>query len=212
MVRRVTATQVESAKYITESIQALRLLHTFGAQQATVIAANRLLGKTQEQLQKRAFIFYLPEPILDTVPMVALAILAAAAVLFQGGQAAILPMLLTFLLALQRLSVRLKATATTITRFVDNSARMLRLETILDQRDKVFEQSGTKPFTGLWDEIQFKSVSLTYTQDNVLALKNLTFTIPRNQVIALVGESGAGKSSIVDLLLGLYQPTNWSTL
>lgn len=207
IVKRVTATQVESAKYITESIQAMRLLHTFGTQKQTIRTANQLLGKTQEQLQKRAFIFYLPEPILDMLPMVALAVLAASAVLLQGSQATLLPLLLTFLLALQRLSVRLKSTANTITRFVDNSARMLRLEIILDRRDKVFEQSGKQSFKGLKTDIKFESVSLSYTNDDIFALKKLSFTLPRNQVTALVGESGAGKSSIIDLFIGLYQPT-----
>ena len=207
VVKRVTATRVESFKYITESIQALRLLHTFGTQQQTIATVTQLLGKTQEQLQKRAFIFYLPGPILDTLPILALAILAASAVLFESSQATILPMLLTFLLTLQRLSVRLKATAGTITRFADNSARMLRLEKILDRRDKEFEHSGVQSFTGLKADIEFCSVSLSYSNDNTFALRDLTFTIPRNKVTALVGESGAGKSSIVDLFIGLYQPT-----
>ncbi|NEP22330.1 ABC transporter ATP-binding protein [Moorena sp. SIO3I6] len=207
VVKRVTASQVESAKYITQSIQALRLLHTFGTQPQTLTGANQILGKIEKQLKKRALVFFLPEPILETLPMVALGILAASAVLFEGGKATILPLLLTFLLALQRLSGRLKATSGTITAFVDNSGRMVRLETILDQRDKVFEHSGTEQFTRLREDIEFKSVSLSYTNDDDLALKNLTFTLPRNKVTALVGGSGAGKSSIIDLFLGLYQPT-----
>ncbi|NEO96144.1 MAG: ATP-binding cassette domain-containing protein, partial [Moorea sp. SIO3G5] len=154
-----------------------------------------------------SLVFYLPEPILETLPMVALGILAVSAVLFEGGTATILPLLLTFLLALQRLSARLKGTSTTITFLVDNSARMVRLETILDQRDKVFEHSGTEQFTRLREDIEFKSVSLSYSNDDNLALNNLTFTLPRHQVTALVGESGAGKSSIIDLFIGLYQPT-----
>ncbi|NEO23728.1 ABC transporter ATP-binding protein, partial [Moorena sp. SIO4A5] len=207
VVKRVTASQVESAKYITQSIQALRLLHTFGTQPQTLTGANQILGKIEKQLKKRALVFYLPEPILETLPMVALGILAASAVLFEGGKATILPLLLTFLLALQRLSGRLRATSGTITAFVDNSARMVRLETILDQRDKVFEHSGTEQFTRLREDIEFKSVSLSYSNDDNLALNNLTFTLPRHQVTALVGESGAGKSSIIDLFIGLYQPT-----
>lgn len=207
IVVQVNATQVESAKYNTESIQALRLLHTFGTQEQTVTIANQFLERTRINLQKRAFIFFLPEPILDLLPMVALALLAASAVLFQGNQATILPLLLTFLLALQRLSVRLKTLAGTITRFADNSARMLRLETILDRRDKTFEQSGDEPFTGLRGDIQFQDIHLSYNGDSAFALKGLTFTIPQKRVTALVGESGAGKSSIVDLLLGLYSPT-----
>lgn len=208
IVRRVTATQVESAKYITESIQALRLLHTFGTQPATVDTAAHLLSQTQIQLQKRAYLFYLPGPILEIIPILALAVIAISAVLFQGSQSDILPLLLTFLLALQRLSIRLKATAGAATQFIDNSARMYRLDNILDRRDKEFEQSGAHPFTGLESAIEFQHVSLSYTNDDTFALKDLTFTLPRHQVTALVGESGAGKSTIVDLLVGLYQPTS----
>lgn len=207
VVKRVTESQVELAKYITQSIQALRLLHTFGTQQQTITGVNGLLGKMEKQLKRRALVFYLPDPILETLPMVALGILAASAVLFEGGQTTILPLLLTFLLALQRLSTRLKATSKTITIFADNSARMARLETILDKKDKVFEHSGSRPFTRLREDIEFKSIRLSYSNDDDFALNNLTFTLPRNQVTALVGESGAGKSSIIDLFMGLYQPT-----
>ncbi len=207
VVKRVTESQVELAKYITQSIQALRLLHTFGTQKQTITGTNGLLGKMEKQLKKRALVFYLPEPILETLPMIALGILAASAVLFEDGQTAILPLLLTFLLALQRLSTRLKATSGAVTKFADNSARMARLETILNKKDKVFEHSGSKPFTRLREDIEFKSVKLSYSNDDEFALNNLTFTLPRNQVTALVGESGAGKSSIIDLFLGLYQPT-----
>lgn len=207
VVKQVTAAQVEGAKYITESIQALHLLHTYGTQRQTVFAAQQYLEDIQEQLKKRAVIFYLPEPILDSVPMVALASLAAVAVLFQGEKSAILPLLLTFLLALQRLSVRLKSLAGSVTMLADNSARMLRLQTILDNHGKTFEKSGAKPFVGLQEDIEFRSVSLSYGEDGVFALKDLNFLIRRNQVTALVGESGAGKSSVVDLLIGLYPPT-----
>ena len=212
IVKRVNATQVESSKYITESIQALRLLHTYGTQRSTVDEVHKRLDRTREQLQKRAFIFYLPEPILDTIPMIVLAILATSAVLLNSQQANVLPLLLTFLLALQRLSVRLKALTGTVTMLADNSARMFRLETILASQDKTFEQSGSLLFSQLQTDIEFKNVSLSYSEDETLALQNLTFTIPYKKVTAFVGESGAGKSSIVDLLMGLYRPTSGQIL
>lgn len=208
VIRRVVESRVALAKYMTEGIQALRLLHTFGTQISTINQCNNLLNKTQIQLQKRAFFLYLPEPILEMLPMLALAILAASAVLMQGAEAAILPTLMTFLLALQRLALRLKSTAGTFTLLIDNSGRMHRLATILDGHDKDFEESGETIFPGLQSDIQFEHVSLSYGNNDDFALKELTFSIPRHRVIALVGESGAGKSSIVDLLLGLFQPSN----
>lgn len=207
VAKQVSNTRVEAVKWITESIQGLRLIHTFGTQKSTIDTASYRLDKMRLQLQKRAFIFYLPEPILESLPVIALAILASFAVLSENDTETILPMLLTFLLALQRLSVRLKAVAASVTGFSDNSGRMLRLEAILSEKDKEIERSGSQPLTELKSDILFQNVGLSYNSDSTFALKNLTFSLPRSKVTALVGESGAGKSSIIDLLIGIYRPT-----
>jgi len=205
--RRLNSAQVELSKRTTENIQALRLLHTFGTQQRAIDEVLILLRNVQLQLQNRAKVFYLTEPILDVLPILSLAILAALAFLMSGTPERILPLLLTFLLALQRLSIRLRGITGALTQLADNSAQMQRLNTILDRSDKQFVQVGGEPFVCLQTDICFEQVSLSYTDDRVLALQNLSFTIPKNQVTALVGQSGAGKSSIVDLLIGLYQPS-----
>lgn len=55
-------------------------------------------------------------------------------------------------------------------------------------------------------EIEFKKVSFKYEEsDNVL--ENVSFVIPAKEKVALVGHSGAGKSTIVNLIMKLYQPT-----
>ncbi len=204
---RLNFSQVELSKRMTENIQALRLLHTFGTQQRATDEVVQLLYDVQEQLQKRARLYYLPNPLLEVLPVVSLAILAALALLMSASFERILPLLLTFLLALQRLSIRIRGIAGGWTQLADSSADMQRLNCILDTSDKQFSIIGSEPFESLNSDICFESISLSYTDDQALVLQNLNFTIPRNQVTALVGQSGAGKSSIVDLLIGLYQPT-----
>lgn len=54
--------------------------------------------------------------------------------------------------------------------------------------------------------IEFKKVSFNYEEANTV-LTNVTFSIPAREKLALVGHSGAGKSTIVNLILKLYQPT-----
>lgn len=203
----LNAAQVELSKCMTENIQALRLLHTFGTQQRAVNEVVHLLYDVQTQLQKRAQLYYLPNPLLDVLPVVSLAILAVLALIMSTSFENILPLLLTFLLALQRLSVRVRGIAGGWTQLIDTSAEMQRLNYILDTDDKQFAIVGGDPFERLHTDIRFEAVSLSYTSDQAPVLQNLGFTIPRNQVTALVGQSGAGKSSIVDLLIGLYQPS-----
>lgn len=205
--RKLTSAQVELSKQMTEDIQALRLVHTFGTQQRTIDKMMRLLEAVQVQLQQRSLIFYLPEPILDVLPIFSLALLAGLAYAMTSTPETILPMLLTFLVALQRLSIRIRGVAVALSQLADNSANMQRVDSILTPSDKQFASVGGERFESLQTDICFQQVSLSYSNDQVFALKQLTFTIPRHQVTAFVGQSGAGKSSIVDLLIGLYQPS-----
>ena len=205
--RRLNMAQVETAKYMTENIQALRLIHTFGTQERATNDALGMLQTVQEKLQKRAKVFYLSEPVFDVLPILSLAVLAVVAYSLSQSADVILPLLLTFLLGLQRLALRLKVASGVFTNLVDNSARMRRLDTVLLTTDKQFVLKGSRSFKSLTSDICFENVTLTYGDSQMLALRNVSFKIPRNQVTALVGQSGAGKSSIVDLLLGLYQPS-----
>jgi len=73
--------------------------------------------------------------------------------------------------------------------------------------------NGSKQLHEPPQEIIFEDVSFHYpgkkTPD---VLRNITFSIKRNQNIAIVGENGAGKSTLIKLLTGLYHPTNGQIL
>ena len=60
------------------------------------------------------------------------------------------------------------------------------------------------------ESVQFQNVSLSY--EEVPALKNITFLATKGQSIALVGDSGAGKSSLVNLLVRFYDPLSGQIL
>jgi ATP-binding cassette subfamily B protein/subfamily B ATP-binding cassette protein MsbA len=208
VAHQLNSAQIDLGKQMTENIQALRLLHTFGTQQRATENVILLLKEVESQLQKRARIFYLPEPILDVLPILTLAILAALSYGMSNSPEVILPMLVTFLLALQRLAIRLRVLVGAFTQLIDNSARIHRLNFILDPTDKQFSITGGEKFENLQTDISFEDVTLSYMDDESSVLHGLNFAILRNQVTALVGQSGAGKSSIIDLLIGLYQTTS----
>ena len=62
------------------------------------------------------------------------------------------------------------------------------------------------------ESIELKNVQFTYPGKTEPALRDLTMTIGVNQVIGLVGASGSGKSTAIDILLGLIQPENGELL
>ncbi|MBI3011672.1 MAG: ABC transporter ATP-binding protein [Candidatus Omnitrophica bacterium] len=77
----------------------------------------------------------------------------------------------------------------------------------LRQRAQVLRQpSGALPFKGLVRGITFERVSFAYP-GHPPVLKEITITIPKGGMVALAGESGVGKSTLIDLLMGFYRPT-----
>ena len=73
-------------------------------------------------------------------------------------------------------------------------------------RSDLKSDAGKKKITGPMS-IEFRNVSFSYPLSNVNVLENLSFTIKEKEKVAIVGVNGAGKSTIVSLILGLYKPT-----
>ena len=58
--------------------------------------------------------------------------------------------------------------------------------------------------TKITGDINFKNVSFTYQDTNIVALKNISFSIKHGETLAIIGKTGSGKSTILDLIARLY--------
>ncbi|AFZ44895.1 ABC transporter related protein [Halothece sp. PCC 7418] len=159
-------------------------------------------------MEKQERLIKLTQPINQslTISTVGLLLILGFLIL-RNEEALLIPALFTFIAALNRLSGQLGGFAQVFSGFANNSGKMSRLNEILANEDKEWTRLGGKPFQALAEKIEFDNVSLCYFSDQAPALQHLNFVMPRGSVTALVGSSGAGKSSIADLLTGLYEPT-----
>lgn len=81
-----------------------------------------------------------------------------------------------------------------------------------DFRDFIERAGARMPRHGVatvdgFEEIRLDGVSLTYPGSQTSAVEDVTLTLRRGEVVALVGENGSGKSSLAKLIAGLYRPS-----
>ena len=143
-------------------------------------------------------------PIMETLGAVAIGV-----VIFVGGSAVIAGDMTTgefgsFTTALFMLYTPIKRVIGIITSFQDALIGGERIGQILDLQPKIIdgEQILQEPIR----EISVTNAHLHY--DDVAALNGVSLEIKHNEIVALVGKSGSGKSSLVNMILRLYDPSS----
>lgn len=208
----IAEVRVSVYKQIVESLQALRVIHTFARQSATIGQVHQLQAGLVPKLEYQSRLSRLSEPLGKILTLTTIAILLVVGFIILKDSNAVLPSLITFLAVLNRLSMHLNDVAGKVNLLAENSGEFSRLQEILEPEGKEFSRRSGKTFTGIHQDIRFDNISLQYSEAQAPALKNISFELEKGKVTALVGGSGAGKSSIADLLVGLYEPTQGAIL
>lgn len=99
-----------------------------------------------------------------------------------------------------------KSLSQSISNIQKGEASLVRVMDILDADVKVDEIPNPIKITDLHDKIEFKNVGFHYDKENLI-LKNFNLQIPRGKTVALVGQSGSGKTTIANLLARFYDVT-----
>ena len=90
------------------------------------------------------------------------------------------------------------------------SASQTRINEFLSTTSKI--KNPSNEIIEIEGEIEFKNVSFTYPESGINALKDISFNVKQGETLAIVGKTGSGKSSIVNLLLRNYDVNNGEVL
>lgn len=128
-------------------------------------------------------------------------------ILFANQISALSTVLLTYIVLLFRL-LPFIAQLNGLRENIARSAASIDIVYDLMRKDnKTFMPSGTVPYTHIQKGIIFEQVSFTYPESSHLVLRQVDLIVPKGTTLALVGSSGAGKTTLVDLMPRFYDPT-----
>ncbi|MES2273172.1 MAG: ABC transporter ATP-binding protein [Chlamydiota bacterium] len=196
-----------------QSLQGIRPIHIFNRSKYIVNKINDLL-LTIANFSKKVNLLNSSISMINEM----IGILVVGAILILGSfyltksQTIILPMLLTYLALSYRVASRLQMAMAYLGTAAFHFGPLKRVNGILETKDKEFILNEGEPFDQFFNKIEFRNVHLVYPDSLNAAVKDVSFTIPKGEVVAFVGLSGAGKSSLLDLLLRLYEPTQGEIL
>ncbi len=83
-------------------------------------------------------------------------------------------------------------------------ASLNRISELLDAKQDVVDRLGVDELTDVKGDIEFRNLSFRYPDGEYDVLKNVSFTIKAGEKVGLVGKTGSGKTSLVDLILRTY--------
>lgn len=200
----------QQLKALQEGLGAIRDVLLDGSQ-ATYLQIYRQADLPLRQLQaKNQYLGAFPRFTLEALGMVAIALLGGALVLQRGSGAAVVPLLGALALGAQRLLPALQQVYSGWAVLKGYNAALAAVLAMLDQAMPALT-NVTAPLP--WrQQLQLQSVSFRYAPEMPEVLNALTLEIRRGERLGLIGGTGSGKSTTVDLLMGLLVPTEGQLL
>lgn len=119
---------------------------------------------------------------------------------------------LGFLFIIFQIMPPIKELSNVANRLQESTAAASRVFEIIDEPISVINAPKSKTFLEFKNKIIFDNVSFYYERNHVEILSNVNFQVNRGEVVALVGPSGAGKTTLVDLIPRFYDVTDGSIL
>ncbi len=206
--RKFTRASVALNARTVEFLNGLRLVRTFARETYAIDKVEEAVASGVAHRRQSLVWSATIGPLSDALTTLGVALfLIGGYLVVYDGETAALPRLIVFLVVLYRLLPRIKFVNDRLGHVSSYWEFVRRVSEILRTDDKAYARTGGGAFAGLRRGVEFRGVSLRYLEDESWALRDLSFELPRGSMVALVGESGAGKSSVADLLIGLYEPT-----
>ncbi|MDD5419106.1 MAG: ABC transporter ATP-binding protein [Methanomicrobiaceae archaeon] len=205
LVRRNT----EQVEFVTERFGLLRLIKTFSTELAEHRRFSALAAGYRDTHTRYGMHGIAVETVFRGVFFFTAILILYVSLVFLHLS---LPLLMIFLFVMVRITAPLRNLGIKRHELARQLASFRKIDWILhDARAARTVQSGERIFPGFHSRIEITGVTYSYDKQTAV-LRDVTLSIRKNEMLALVGASGGGKSTLVDLIVRLYDPDSGEIL
>lgn len=203
--------QEQNAEILTqidETLGGLRVVKAFNAEGKLKLRFERLLNDTRRTFNRINRRYYLAHPVSEFLGTALIAvILWFGGVLILSDHSSIdAATFIYYLVIFYSIINPAKDLSKAGYGVRKGMASLERIDKILNTQSNIVECKNPVHIQSFEDCIRYEDISFSYRQD-VPVLQHINLTIPRGQMVALVGQSGSGKTTMADLLPRFYDPT-----
>ena len=192
--------------YLSEMLKGSRMIKIFQREKFELERSQKILRENTDIRVKVGFIMIRATPIMELLTgfMIAGFIYYSGFMIVSGEMG--INNFFSFLTAMMLAYQPIRSLATINMLFYQGAAGAERVFQVLDAEPNIKENQSLPSLKIEKGNIDFKNVSFSYPKTNTAAIKNINISIEGGSTAALVGHSGAGKSTIINLLPRFYDP------
>ena len=198
--------------HVEETLSGLRVIYGFNAQERAYRKFQKLNNEFHENQKKVYRQSYLANPLsefLGVVSVMVVLVIGGSLVLSERSTLSA-ELFITYIALFTQIITPVSNISSAFADYKRGEAALDRIQDFLAIEDQVEDRPDAMPVPGFHQEIAFQDVSFAYADTDVL--HNINLTIPKGKTVALVGSSGAGKTTLADLLMRFYDVTGGQLL
>ena len=210
-VGKVSKQQMQKAAvlntYLIEIFKNHKLMKIFQKEKYEKIRADEYLSNLKELSKKINIVYVRASPIMEAMTGIMIAILIFISAKLVVKSELEVSNFFSFLAAMMLAYQPVRSLATLNITIQQGLAGARRVLPVIDQIHEIQEKKDAKELLITKGEINFNEVKFEYTSEKEKILKSVNLNIPGGKMTALVGHSGAGKSTILNLIPRFYNIT-----
>ena len=199
--------------YLSEMLKNYKIIKIYQKEKFEVNRATKFINDLKDKMVKSAIVIIRVTPIMETLTGIMIAALIFYSATLVGSGELDVNNFFSFLAAMMLAYQPIRSLATLNITFSQGFSGAYRILPLIDQENKIYENNNLKNIIVDKANIEFKNINFSYFEENKdQVLHKINFKINGGQTVALVGHSGAGKSTIMNLIPRFYDPASGDIL